>query len=304
MAYCRPIEFSRIVSDLELLPQRIIEVSIDGPVLETELDNKSMIDLAMSWKSTSKHEIDVWVSERNLGLFEHFSAALQRFFSRHAWGLVLEDDLEFREEFVHFLDTDSAKKLLNSYFSICGHNPLSDLSKYRGNQPIRLQETNIHTISGWASSANSVRLFLDLLKDSGSDELLLKNILKNFCHSVTRDPLLAHSLFKNWSGKIHRAVKASKPNWDNYWELAAWSSGRPSIRPTFSLIRENPISFGKQTHAHSFNLAMWPKSSHAINLEFSEVLPLKKTLEIEALGIWGTKRRRAYKEFLYQLLWR
>lgn len=304
MAYCRPIEFSRIASDLESLPQRRIEISIDGPVLETESENKSVVDLAISWKSKSKHEIDVWVSERNLGLFEHFSAALQRFFSKHQWGLVLEDDLEFREEIVQFLDTNEAKNLLDIYFSFCGHNPLSDLSSYRSNHSIHLQETNIHTISGWASSASSIHLFLELLKDSRSDELLLESILKNFCHNVTRDPLLARSLFNNWSGKIHRAANASKPNWDNYWELAAWSSGKLSIRPTFSLTRENPISFGNQTHSHSFDLEMWPRSTKALNLVFSEVLPPKKSLEVKALGIWGTRRVRAYKEFLRQLLGR
>ena len=301
IAYCRPIEFSRIASDLESLPQRRIEISIDGPVLETESENKSVVDLAISWKSKSKHEIDVWVSERNLGLFEHFSAALQRFFSRNQWGLVLEDDLEFRGEIVQFLDTNEAKNLLDTYFSFCGNNPLSDLSSYRSNHSIRLQETNIHTISGWASSASSIHLFLELLKDSRSDGLLLENILKNFCHNITRDPLLARSLFNNWSGKIQRAVRTSKPNWDNYWELAAWSSGKPSIRPTFSLIRESPISFGRQTHHHNFGLEIWPNSSQKLDLEFSAVLPLKKTLEIQALGIWGTSRIRAYKEFLNRL---
>ena len=301
MAYCRPIEFSRIASDLESLPPRRIEISIDGPSLGTESENRSVVDLATSWKLISKHEIVVCVSERNLGLFEHFSTALERFFSRNEWGLVLEDDLEFRGELVQFLDTEEAKSLLEVYFSFCGHNPLSDLSEHRGNQAIRLQETKIHTISGWAASSNSVRLFLELLKNSRSDQLVLNNISKSFSHSVTRDPFLARSLFNNWSGKMQRAVRTSKPNWDNYWELAAWSSGKPSIRPTFSLIRESPISFGRQTHHHNFGLEIWPNSSQKLDLEFSAVLPLKKTLEIQALGIWGTSRIRAYKEFLNQL---
>jgi hypothetical protein len=304
MAYCRPIEFCRIAYDLESIAPRKIAISIDGPQEGTVAENRAVIDLAKSWKSTSKHEIDIWVSDNNLGLFEHFSLALNRFFSRHEWGLVLEDDLEFRFEMIQFLDTEKARNLLDKYFSICGHNPLSDLSDFDIGEQIHLQETNIHTISGWASSASSVGIFLDLLKNSKSEVVTLENILRDFSHRITRDPVLALSLFNNWSGKIQRAVRSPKPNWDNYWELAAWHSGKPSVRPTFSLSRESPISFGKQTHTHSFNLQIWPNPSQSLNLEFNAVLPLNKTLEIRALRIWGTHRVRAYKEFISNLLGR
>jgi len=238
----------------------------------------------------------------NLGLFGHFSLALDRFFTRNDWGLVLEDDLEFREEFVEFLDSPKAKKLLNQYFSVCGHNPLSDLSSYEGNEPINFQETNIHTISGWAASKDSVFSFLELLKESRYDLNILTLIIKDFSKVVTKDKLLARSLFNNWCGKINRAVDDPKPNWDNYWELAAWNSGRPSLRPTFSLTRENPISFGRQTHHHKFKLEMWPKGSPVLRLEATNVISLKRSLEISALVIWGTTRKRAYKEFLNEVL--
>jgi hypothetical protein len=302
MAYCRPIEFSRIASDLESLSPRVIEISIDGPSSGTEADNKSVVELAKLWSLSSKHEISLRISKTNLGLFDHFSTALDHFFSQHRWGLVLEDDLEIRDEIVDFLDTEIAKTLLDQYFSFCGHNPLSDLSEHNRAKPILLQETNIHTIHGWAASSSSVQLFLDLLKDYGSDELVLKRILKNFCQNVTRDPFLARSLFKNWSGKIDRSIHATKPNWDNYWELAAWSSGKTSFRPTFSLTRENPISFGKQTHNHNFRTKVWPNHSKRIALEPHLLLPVNRALEISALKVWGTSRARAYKEFLRSAL--
>ncbi len=302
MAYCRPIEFSRIASDLESLSPRVIEISIDGPSSGTEADNKSVVELAKSWSLSSKHEITLCISNTNLGLFDHFSTALGRFFSKHRWGLVLEDDLEIRNEIVDFLDTEIAKTLLEKYFSFCGHNPLSDLSQHKRAEPILLQETNIHTIHGWAASSSSVRLFLGLLKDYRYNELVLKHFLKDFCHKVTRDPFLARSLFKNWSGKIDRSIQATKPNWDNYWELAAWSSGKTSFRPTFSLTRENPISFGQQTHKHDFRTKIWPNHSRKIALEPYPLLPVNKALEVSALSVWGTSRVRAYKEFLRSAL--
>jgi hypothetical protein len=304
MAYCRPIEFCRIAADLEALPSRRIEISIDGPTFGTETDNQSVIKCAESWKSWSKHEIKIWLSEKNLGLFDHFSIALGRFFSEHKWGLVLEDDLEIRCEFIDFLDSSYAKNLLNQFFSICGHNPLTDLSDYGTSQTVHFQETNIHTISGWASSASSVHFFLELLKNSRSDVNLLESIIQDFSHRITKDPLLARSLYRNWSGKIMRAAKTPKPNWDNYWELAAWSSGKPSIRPTFSLTRESPITFGKQTHDHHSKLDLWPPLSQKLILDFNKVLPVNKKMEIKALRIWGTNRIRAYKEFVNQALGR
>ena len=301
MAYRRPIEFCRIATDLEALPCRRIEISIDGPIDLTYPENQSVIDLALSWKSWSKHEIRVWISDENLGLFDHFSLALGRFFSQHKRGLVLEDDLEFRQEFVEFLDSSHAKDLLEKYFSICGHNPLSDLSDFSIHKSITLQETNIHTISGWAASDDSVKFFLDFLRSHRFDRPYLAIIARNFSRRVTKDPFLSQSLSRNWSGKIQRAIETPKPNWDNYWELAAWSSRKASVRPTFSLIRESPITFGKQTHSHEFEIKIWPKSFETIELELSKVLPLKKTLEIDALRIWGTWRMRAYKEFLLSL---
>ncbi len=258
--------------------------------------------MALSWKSWSKHEIEVWVSEKNLGLFDHFSIALGRFFSQYKTGLVLEDDLEFRQEFIEFLDSSHARDLLDKYFSICGNNPITDLSESSFHKLIKLQETNIHTISGWAASDVSVKFFLNFLKNYKSDGPYLASIARSFSRSITRDPFLAQSLLSNWSGKIKRAVVTPKPNWDNYWELAAWSSCKSSVRPSFSLIRESPITFGKQTHNHVFELKMWPKPSETIELDFGNVLPLSKTLEINALKIWGTWRARAYKEFLVKFL--
>ncbi len=284
-----------------MLSPRSIEISIDGPSEGVELENKSVIDLALKWKSSSRHEIKVWSADSNLGLFDHFSLALTRFFSRNDWGLVLEDDLEFRQEFVEFLDSSKARELLNKYFSICGHNPLSDLSRYKGKEPINFQETNVHTISGWAASASSVFSFLDLLKESRYDLNHLTQIILNFSKGATKDNLLARSLFNNWSGKLRRAIDAPKPNWDNYWELAAWNSGKNSLRPTFSLTRENPISFGKQTHHHNFDLEMWPKTSQVLRLEATKIISSKRSLEIRALRIWGTTRKRAYKEFVNEI---
>jgi len=302
IAYCRPIEFSRIAADIELLSPRNIEVSIDGPSPGVELENRSVVDLALRWKSSSRHEITVRHADSNLGLFGHFSLALHRFFTRNEWGLVLEDDLEFREEFVEFLDSLKAKELLKKYFSICGNNPLSDLSRYKGQEPICFQETNIHTISGWAASSGSVFSFLELLKKSRYDLNNLRLIIRNFSKEITKDNLLARSLFNNWSGKMIRAVNSPKPNWDNYWELAAWDSGKPSLKPTFSLTRESPISFGKQTHQHNFDSKIWPKGQKKFRLEVKNIVSLERGLEIKSLRIWGTTRKRAYKEFVNDVL--
>lgn len=302
MAYCRPIEFCRIAADLEALPSRRIEISIDGPTFGTETDNQSVIKCAESWKSWSKHEIKIWLSEKNLGLFDHFSIALGRFFSEHKWGLVLEDDLEFRREFVEFLDSSYAKDLLEKYFSICGNNPLSDLSELPIHQSIQLQETNIHTISGWAASDGSVKFFLDLLNNSRFDGPYLRNIVKNFSQRVTNDPFLSRSLSRNWSGKIERSMHSPKPNWDNYWEIVAWSSGKLSLRPSHSLTRESPVVFGNQTHKHSFQTTLWPNLSNEIVFKYQYIDPLNKKMEIRGLQIWGTWRFRAYKEFLNNVI--
>jgi len=302
IGYCRPIEFKRIAEQIEELPSRKISISLDGPKLGQQLLTDEVLLIANHWREVSKHKISISRSEMNLGLLTHFTSALKTFFSEHEFGLILEDDMEFRPEFIEYLDTDLARKALLKYWSICGHNPLQkyDLSCKEQSEQIEFFETSVHTIWGWAASRSSIDHFLDISYIKSKDSTYLFDTVEKFSKSLTIDSIFRHSINKNWSRKIRRAVNSEKPNWDNFWEIAGWSSGKFSIMPRYSLSRENPQFFGVQTHRHSTNVTSWNSIS---KFSISNLISQRsRRVDQSLVAVWGNSRFRAYKDFIRQIL--
>lgn len=300
VGYCRPIEFKRIIEQIELLPKRIIKISLDGPKLNDEILTTEVYLIAKNWQEISKHEISISKSNTNLGLLLHFTTALKKFFSQHEFGLVLEDDMEFRCEFIEFLDTDVARDALLKYWSICGHNPLQkrDLSFFQHRGEVVFFETSVHTIWGWAASRASVDLYLEVVERRTGDPKVFFDVIRKFSRSLTKDAIFRISVNRNWFGKVNRAIKSERPNWDNFWLLAGWSSGKSSIMPNYSLCRENPKFFGAQTHEHLTIGESWdsiPRFPVSITISRK-----KRSMEQSLVAVWGNSRGRAYKDLLRQ----
>ena len=302
IGYCRPIEFKRIAEQIEELPSRKITISLDGPKLGQQLLTDEVLLIANRWKEVSKHKISILRSKMNLGLLTHFTTALKSFFSEHEFGLILEDDMEFRPEFIEYLDTDLARKALLKYWSICGHNPLQkyDLSCKRQSEQIEFFETSIHTIWGWAASKSSIDHFLDIVYTKLSDSTYLFDTVEKFSKSLTIDSIFRHSINENWFRKIRRAVNSEKPNWDNFFVIAGWSSGRCSIMPRYSLSRENPQFFGIQTHKHTTDITSWNSISKF--LISNSISQRSRRVDQSLVAVWGNSRLRAYKDFVRQIL--
>jgi hypothetical protein len=298
IGFCRPIEFKRIIDQIELLSPRDIHVSLDGPTEGKQLLTNEVLVIAERWRQESKHNISVVQSKINLGLLSHFVLALKSFFARYNFGLVLEDDMEFRCEFIEFLDSEDGREALTNYWSVCGHNPSrnSELSLLNGRNEVYFFETSIHTIWGWASSQSSVYFFLDLVDRSTNDSQILHDGVAAFTKWVTRDKVFGSAILENWSGKIERAINSQKPNWDNYWVVAGWSSKKFSLMPNYSLSRENPQIFGIQTHQRLSNGKSWDKIPDLIVSR--RVLKRQKHRDGRLAAVWGNTRMRAYKSFV------
>jgi len=295
IGYCRPIEFERIINQIESLSVRNVHISLDGPKEGTHFLTTGVLSIAQKWQRESKHKITVSQSETNLGLLSHFVIALKSFFARYNYGLILEDDMEFRAEFVEFLDSIEGKEALVNYWSVCGHNPRkeSDLFLYNHKKEIHFFETSVHTIWGWATSKNSVDFFLDFLNRSAQNSMILHEGIYSFAHSVTRDRVFGLAIIKNWSGKIERAISSQKPNWDNYWVLAGWSAKKFSLMPNYSLSRENPQIFGAQTHQHVPKGKSWDNIPDLMIL--GKVFKRRSRRDGKLVAVWGNTRMRAYK---------
>jgi hypothetical protein len=304
IAYCRPIEFERLLSEIENLSERRVTISLDGPTSGLELMTDEVHRLAEKWQISSKHEISIMRSSVNLGLFAHFRKALEVFFNNNPHGLVLEDDMEIRKELVKFLDSRSGQLALDRYWSICGHYPMSknhgsgDLQK----NDLRFFESEVHTIWGWASSSQSVKFFLDFSHKHRNDPDHLKRIASGFAHRSSKDPIFRWALSKNWHGKIVRATSVERPNWDNFWVIAGWASGKKSLLPTISLSRENPLVYGLQTHKRATFGVPWSFSVFSENIKFKFPVKISKREHIRILSVWGSSRLGAYKQALVFVL--
>jgi hypothetical protein len=298
IGFCRPIEFKRIIDQVELLSPRDIHVSLDGPTEGKQLLTDEVLVIAERWRQESKHNISIAQSEINLGLLSHFILALKSFFARYNFGLVLEDDMEFRSEFIEFLDSEHGVEALTNYWSVSGHNPSknSDLNMFNDKNEVFFFETSIHTIWGWAASRSSIDFFVDFVNRGTGNPLILHEGIQSFVTDITKDRIFGGAIVDNWSGKIVRAINSQKPNWDNYWVLAAWAARKKSVMPNYSLSRENPEIFGHQTHPRSSRGKSWTQiprvTIHRGVFEHSSHRDRK------LVSIWGNTRMRAYKNLL------
>ena len=305
MAFNRPDTLEQQLSRIDLLEKRSVYLSIDGlPEMYTGDRREawqSCVSVARSWSGKTHHNPILRIQSSNLGLYDHFQSAFTEFFDRFPVGIVLEDDLVFVQEFIDFVDVHQNLLLDGHYWSIEGNNPLPghDLVSAPRVVEITFRETYIHTISGWASSAKNVGLFLDIC-DVGMTWQEVTPIISNFSAAVTRDPALRLGIQATWLRKVKRArLKALEGSWDNNWELAGWHSGLPSLMPSFSLSRESSDQEEGQSHPHSIQGKPWNNLSIPSSIHINEqIKPISRMKDVQLLNIWGIKRAYCWMFFL------
>ena len=105
IGYNRPLTLSSLLSKVESLESREILISLDGPGTDNDgLKALSTREVADSWANTTHHEVKVVARSENLGIYNHFTQALTDFFNEFEFGIILEDDIDFRNEFVSYVD--------------------------------------------------------------------------------------------------------------------------------------------------------------------------------------------------------
>ena len=104
MAFNRPRTLSALLSRIEKLDKREVMISIDGPTIHGAKEQQLVLKSASAWKGSSKHEVDIVRRSSNLGIYDHLPIALQEFFDKQSYGLILEDDIEFVPGLIDFVD--------------------------------------------------------------------------------------------------------------------------------------------------------------------------------------------------------
>lgn len=308
IGFNRPNTLNEQLQRIDRLEERTVYVSIDG--LPSKCSEglmeawQSCVSVAKSWSLNTQHNALLVIRPENLGLYDHFKSAFMDFFGKFPVGIVLEDDIVFVSEFIDFVDKNHAILMNGECWSIEGNNPLGrhDLVFAPKDVAVAFQQTYIHTISGWASSAKNVQLFINFC-DQRLPWTEVVRVISQFSRKITRDPFLRVGIQATWLRKMKRArAKELAGSWDNTWELAGWSAQIPSVMPNFSLSRESSDQVEGQSHSHSILGDPWNSNSLPMSISVeNEVNSLSRRRDIGMLSIWGIRRAYCWI-FLLRLL--
>jgi GR25 family glycosyltransferase involved in LPS biosynthesis len=293
IAFNRPRTLTALLSRIEKLDRREVTISIDGPKLQSSKDQQLALKSAVAWKSSSKHEVEIVRRSSNLGIYDHLPIALQEFFDKQSYGLILEDDIEFVPGLIDFVDKNMYLIEEMSLWSICGHNPLntSDPTS-RNNSSLSFRPSRFHSIWGWATSKENALRFVSQY----SVEVDLKEAfetLSSTAKSLTSDLFLQRAFVLTWLRKISGwNERRQQSGWDTRWAYEGWNVNKVSMLPDISLSREVLDQAEGQTHEHVSSGSIWEMPTKS---KFSfELAEMSRTDEIGRLKTWGVNRKYSW----------
>ena len=293
MAFNRPRTLSALLSRIEKLDKREVMISIDGPTIHGSKEQQLVFKSASAWKGSSKHEVDIVRRSSNLGIYDHLPIALQEFFDKQNYGLILEDDIEFIPGLIDFVDKNIYLIEEMRLWSICGHNPLntSDPTS-RNNSKLSFRPSNFHSIWGWATSKENALRFINQY----SVEVDLEEAFKTLsltAKSLTSDPFLQRAFVLTWLRKISGwNERRERSGWDTRWAYEGWKVGKLSVLPDISLSREVLDQTEGQTHEHVSSGSAWKVPAES--KFFFELSKTSRTDDIRRLKTWGINRKYSW----------
>jgi len=290
IAYNRPNTTSRQLERLDDAYSRDIHFFIDGPKQQDIENQGKVVQIIEKWAESTSHRPFIHISKMNLGIRNHFPLAAESFFSMHNQGIILEDDIAFRSNFLDFCEQSLKDSSATSIWSVCGYNPQSRQQAHKDSLNSRFL-TNIHTIHGWATFSESIERYLSYR--ALPKQAVLADIV-NSSHNFTSDPFLRRAIELTWKRKYLRSVSESGGgSWDNSWELAAWHSCLPSIMPSESMSAE--IRVGNEIAVHDSPRKQNPLSNFYDSYFLDHIAPLNKSRDIRLLDTWGITRPYAWR---------
>lgn len=293
VAYNRPHTLTAQLQRIENLTTRNVLISIDGPRSSSlELRNQT-VNVALVWQKRSHHNVEVIPQQSNLGIYEHLPIALENFFTRFVYGIILEDDIEFTPDYIDFVDNNWYLLENPGYWSLCGHNPIRTKNPYASHfESTSFRPSRFHSIWGWATSRSVAMTFVSRYKDELNFQFAY-DVLSETSKRITRDPFLRQAFVATWLRKLD-GWKKRRPqsSWDTRWVYAAWRENKLSLIPETSLSRESLDQSEGQTHTHQTFGEVWT-NPHNTHLKFT-VDDLHRRKEIDFLSTWGIHRRYSW----------
>lgn len=296
----------KLLQQVEELEKTNIIISLDGINLNPSLSLQTQIlstqKICHEWKKKSKHKVDILIQDSNLGCNLHTITAIRKCVEKYGFGLLLEDDCEFVNEYILYLNNNKSTLISSRIHSLCGWalDWRKDLSARPAGEIIEFQRSKFMGASlGMTFNSHSLENFDQSLQEVDLqiwDHQIEKAIRKSSCNFMQKVVLINF-----WQNKIRSCINTwnrANPNynphkengWDARWQLSAFLAEKDFLIPTWTVSRESLYQDEGQWHEHTFNYPVW--DSKITNINFTSLQDISKISSIKVKRITGLGLKR------------
>lgn len=281
IAYNKPDLLSDLLDKLSFLTQGKIYVHLDGPQVnarsqDLHIECKLVIENALSKNSKIVSKILPF----NLGGQFGVLAAIDWFFQSEAFGIILEEDIEFGEGMFEFVSRYKSEVTLGKVFSLCFFNPGIEL-----NQDFVLN----HWLPwGWATSSEN---WSSITRDIRDPDLIVKRC-------PTGNPASRIAVRRYLNSVIAKVKSGKVKTWDAQVHATILNRRFTSVFPSKSLTKHLGIR-PEATHA---DLVDWWKHINVSEYENKNLIGLNDSNNKIFEKLWRMSRRALLSNAIHKVL--
>lgn len=240
-----------------------IYISIDGPRSENLLDQNlcaKSVMVAHSFRSKFK-KFEISISEINQGCKNGPKNAIDWFFERVNFGIIVEDDVLISVEFVKFTQ-DIRLKQRNDIWHINGWSFFKYADGITG-----AYESQLPLVWGWATWSDKWKNFKDSLEMLELDEIT--NTKSQFFKTMNQE------FYKYWHNNFLNS--SSIEAWDYFWLATIWSHNGKIISPPYRMTQNIGFDLAATHTKHGSNL---------LRAKYENLGKKYKTIAVNHIGLY------------------
>lgn len=303
VGYNRPNLTDKALKQLSKLPKTKVFFSIDRSDSSDSNSKRNMevIKLVNSFRQTSHHQVEVFVQSESVGCNQNTLRGMDYLLLACPYGVLIEDDCEFRIEYIQFLNR-SYKYIDSSKFA--GITPMNlnwnrDSSNHNGDR-ITWTSSNLMGGSLGMTFSREIKKNFDLaMPKFGTDEMAKKisENSKKFPLNFLQKPVMESyfqgkslSIKLSWDKSLVDHSHRFETGWDSAWQLSAFYFNKVFVVPSFTLARESLEQEEGQWHEHRFTYKSWGDLSQKIEIEDLNIAEPAAQSKIGTLDKLSVKR--------------
>jgi len=222
IGFNRPLLMKQLLSRLSALKVKNVYVSIDGPRSPEEKNScDNVLEVVKEFSKT--FQLKILFRDYNLGCGIGVTSAVDWFFSKVQFGVILEDDCLPDDNFFDYFD---------SYYANLAAYEAKGVTMASAHNPFGTYDTNVESnyflIQGWGTSRqNWENVRMNFFKRSSPRLVSASNQRRS----------LSEAIF--WWSNATRARIAKVDTWDSMYCDRMWSLGNKCLIPKTNLIQNN-----------------------------------------------------------------